>query len=132
MKAIGSIVVKSLSVGSKITCADNTGAKQFQIISVRGYKGKRRTKPRAGIADVVKCRVAKGNEKVRHELFSVVIIRVTKEYQRPNGMMVSFEDNAGVVVDEKYIPKGTLIKGPVAKEAVERFQPIGKVANLVV
>lgn len=132
MKAIGASVVKSLSVGSHLVCADNTGVKEFQIISVRGYKGKRRTKPRAGIADLVKCRVSRGNEKVRHELFTVAIIRVKKEYKRSNGMRISFEDNAGVVVDEKNIPKGTLIKGPVAKESIDRFQSIGKVANLVV
>ena len=132
MKAIGSNPVKSLSVGSHMVCADNTGTKEFQIISVRGYKGKRRTKPRAGIADLVKCRVSKGNEKVRHELFNVVIIRVKKEYMRSNGLRVSFEDNAAVVVDEKFIPKGTLIKGPVAKETVDRFPSVGKLASQVV
>ena len=132
MKAIGSSPVKSLSVGSKLVCADNTGAKIFQIISVRGYKGTRRTKPKVGIAGIAKCRVYKGNEKVRHETFQVAIIRVKKEYRRPDGMRVRFEDNAGVVVDEKFIPKGTIIKGPVAKEAVHRFPSVGKVASVVV
>jgi len=132
MKAIAAKPTKGLSVGSKLNCADNSGAKIFQVIAVRGFKGKRRTKPKAGIADMVICRVYKGNEKVRHEIFKVIVIRQKKEWRRSNGMRVSFEDNAGVIVDEKFIPKGTLIKGPVAKEVVRRYPAIGKLASMVV
>jgi large subunit ribosomal protein L14 len=132
MKAIASKPVKSLSVGSYMVCADNSGAKELQIIAVKKFKGRRRTKPRAGIADLVVCRVSKGNEKVRHELFKAVIIRARKEWSRASGVRISFEDNAAVIVDDKFVPKGTLIKGPVAKEAVDRFSTIGKVSNLVV
>ena len=132
MKAITSRVTRGLSVGSIITCADNSGAKELQIISVRGYKGKRKTKPRAGVASVVNCRVEKGTEKVRHEVFKAVIIRQKKEYRRPNGMRISFEDNAAVIVDDKFDPKGSLIKGPIAREVVERFQTVGKIASIVV
>lgn len=132
MKAISSRVTKALPVGAVIECADNSGVKKFQIISVRGYKGKRRTKPTAGVASLVSCRVVKGNEKVRHEVHRAVIIRQTKEYRRPNGMRISFEDNAAVMVDDKFQPKGTLIKGPVAREAVERYPTIGKVASMIV
>ena len=132
MKAIAAKSTKGLSVGSKLTCADNSGAKIFQVIAVRSFKGTRRTKPRAGIADLVTCRVFKGNEKVRHEIFKVVIIRQKKEWRRSNGMRASFEDNAGVIVDEKFIPKGTLIKGPVAKEVVSRYSAIGKLASMIV
>ena len=132
MKALASSITRGLSVGSYLTCADNSGAKELQIISVRGYKGKRRTKPRAGVAGVVKCRVSKGNEKVRHEMFLAVIIRQRKEFRRQDGMRISFEDNAAVLVDEKFMPRGTIIKGPVAREVVSRFQSIGKVAGQVV
>jgi large subunit ribosomal protein L14 len=132
MKALVSKITKSLSVGSYLVCADNSGAKELQIISVRGFKGKRRTKPRAGVAAIVKCRVSKGNEKVRHEMFLAIIIRQKKEYRRPTGLRISFEDNAAILVDEKFMAKGTIIKGPVAKEVIDRFQHIGKLSSRVV
>jgi len=132
MKAISSKVTRALPVGAVINCADNTGVKMFQIISVYGYKGKRRTKPSAGVGSLVACRVYKGIEKVRHEVFRAVIIRQKKEYKRPDGMSISFEDNAAVVVNEKGEPRGTIIKGPVAREAVERFPAIGKIASIIV
>ena len=65
-------------------------------------------------------------------MFRAVIIRQRKEYRRPSGMRVSFEDNAAVLVDDKNEPKGSLIKGPVAKEVVERFPTISKVASIIV
>ena len=132
MKALSSKPVRNLPVGAMLTCADNSGAKIFQIVSVRGYKGIRRTKPQAGIGSLVKCRVYKGNEKVMHELFHVVIVRQKKDYRRADGSWIAFEDNAGVVVSEKFEAKGTVIKGPVAREAVERFPAIGKIARTVV
>jgi large subunit ribosomal protein L14 len=132
MKAMSSKAVKAIPKGAIINCADNTGAKKLQIIAVMGYKGIRRALPRAGVGSLVLCRVYKGSEKVRHEKLKAVIIRQKKEYKRPDGMSVSFEDNAAIVVDDKLTPKGSLIKGPVAKEVVERFSAIGKVANIVV
>jgi large subunit ribosomal protein L14 len=132
MKAITSKVTKCLPVGAVLTCADNSGAKELQIISVMGFKGKRRTRAAGGVGSFVTCRVFKGNEKVRHEIFKAVIIRQKKEYRRPNGMRVSFEDNAAVIVNEKGEPKGTIVKGPVAKEAIERFPLVGKISSIVV
>ena len=132
MKAISTRVTKPLSVGSYLNCADNTGVKVFQIISVRGFKGKRRTKPKAGVGSLVICRVHTGTEKVRRQKFKAVIIRQKKEYRRANGMRIRFEDNAAVMVDDKFEAKGSLIKGPVAREAVERFKSIGKTASIIV
>ncbi len=132
MKAISSRVTKGISIGSYVNCADNSGAKILQIIGVKGFKGKRRTKPRGGVGSYVICRVYRGNEKVRHEVLKAVIIRQKKEWRRSDGWRVSFEDNAAVIVDEDLTPKGTLIKGPVAKEAVKRFPLIGKIAGIVV
>lgn len=132
MKAIASKVVASLQKGSSLVCADNSGAKMLQIISVTGFKARRRTNPRTGVAGVVTCRVLKGNEKVRHEMFKCVIIRQRKEYGRPDGTKIRFEDNAAIIVDDQLMPKGSLIKGPVAKEAVKRFPTLSKVASFVV
>ena len=132
MKALTAKITRCLPVGAKLVCADNSGVKELQIISVMGYKGRRRMKPSAGVGSFITCRVFKGNEKVRHEVFKAVIIRQRKEFKRPNGMTISFEDNAAVVVNEKGEPKGTLVKGPVAKEAIERFPLVGKISSIVV
>lgn len=132
MKAISSNISKTLSPGTVVNCADNSGAKELQIISVKSYKGHRRAKPKAGLGDLVICRVKRGNEKVRHEIFKAVIIRQKKEFRRPNGMRVSFEDNAAIILDDVNIPKGTLVKGPVAKEVISRFKVIGKIAGQIV
>jgi len=132
MKALQSKITKQLPAGAILTCADNSGAKKLQIIAVRGFKGRRRRKPAGGVGSLVICRVERGNEKVRHEIFKAVIIRQKKEYRRPNGMRIAFEDNAAVVVGDKFETKGTLIKGPVAREAVDRFPLIGKISSIVV
>jgi len=132
MKAISSKVTQALSTRSLMRCADNSGAKVLEIIGVKGFKGKRRAKPRAGIGSLVFCKVYSGTEKVRHEVHRAVVVRQKKEFRRPDGMRVQFEDNAAIIVDEKGEPKGSQIKGPVAKEAVERFPPVGKIATIVV
>jgi len=132
MKAVKARITKGIPVGSYINCADNTGAKLLQVISVKGYKGVRRRRPSAGVADLVKVTVKEGDVKIRHQIFDAVIIRQKKEYRRKNGLRVAFEDNAAVLVTEEGEPKGTQIKGPVAKEAVERFTAIGKICTMVV
>lgn len=132
MKAISASVIKGLQVGSQMKCADNSGAKILEIISVRGFRGRRRSRPSGGVADQVSCKVISGVENVRHQVHRAVIIRQRKEYKRLDGIWISFEDNAGVVVTEKFEPKGTIIKGPVAKEVIERFPIVGKIATIVV
>jgi len=132
MKPVKARVTRALSVGSRLLCADNTGAKSLEIIAVVGYKGVKRRKPRAGVGNVVKCSVKKGDVKLRKQIVDAVIVRQKKEYRRADGMRVSFEDNAAVLVNEKGEARGSQIKGPVAKEAVERFISIGKIASVVV
>lgn len=133
MKAISAKMRKGLSVGSYLICADNTGASLLQIISVRGYKGVRRRRGRAGVGDIVKCSVKQGDVKLRKQVVTAVIVRQREEYRRKNGMRVKFEDNAAALIDENTLdPKGTEIKGPIAKEVVERFPALGKIATIVV
>ena len=132
MKGITSRVTKALNVGSYLVCADNSGARVLKIIAVRGYKGKRKRIPKAGLADMVKVSVVDGDPKIKKQLFWAVIIRQRKEVRRANGLRVKFEDNAAVIVNEEGEPKGTEIRGPVAKEVVERFSAIGKIASIVV
>jgi len=132
MKAVRARVMRSLPVGSYITCADNTGAKLLQIISVHGYKGVRRRMPAAGVAEMIRATVKQGVAKMRHQIVDAVVIRQKAAYRRLDGMYVQFEDNAAIVTDDKGDPKGTEIKGPIAKEVVERFSSIGKIASIVV
>lgn len=132
MKAVRASITKALNVGSYLNCADNTGAKLLQIIAVMGYKGIRKRQPKAGVGNMIKVTVKEGDVKIRKQMANAVIIRQKAEYRRPDGLRVSFEDNAAVLVDEKGDPKGTEIKGPIAKEAVERFSGLGKIASIVV
>jgi len=132
MKAVASTITKGLPVGAKMNCVDNSGAKIVEIISVRGFKGTRRTKPTAGVGSQVNVKVIKGDQKVRHEVHKAVVIRQTRCFRRPDGMRIGFEDNACVLVNDNFEPKGSLIKGPVAKEVVSRFKLIGKISRIVV
>ncbi len=132
MKGLKASVARTLNVGSVVNCADNTGAKTAEIISVSGYHGVKRRRPACGVASLIKVVVKEGDVKNRHQMFNAVIVRQKGEYRRKDGMRVTFEDNACVITDEKGDPKGTEVKGPVAKEAVERFSGIGKISTIVV
>ena len=132
MKGIKASITKGLNVGSRLVCADNSGARIVEIISVSHYKGRRKRQPKAGLGDMVKITVKVGDPKVRKQMFNAVIVRQRQEYRRLDGMRVTFEDNAAVLTDEEGTPKGTEVKGPIGREVVERFSPIGKIANIVV
>ena len=132
MKPIKASITRGIPVGAYIECADNTGAKKLQVISLFGYKGRRRRKPIAGIADLVNCSVKEGTVKWRKQVVRAVIVRQRKEFRRPDGLRVKFEDNAAIMVKEMGEPVGTQIKCPIAREVFERYMSIGKVASVVV
>ena len=132
MKPVSAKISKTLQAGSYLICADNSGASLLQVIAVKGYKGVKSRSPKCGIADWIFCAVKEGDAKLVHEIVQAMIIRQRKEYRRPNGMRVKFEDNAAVLINEKGEPRGSKIKGAVAREVVERLSTIGKIATLVV
>jgi len=132
MKAKQSTIPRALSTGTRMICADNTGAREVQIVSVFGYHGVRRRQPKMGRGDIATVSVKKGTPDMRRKLVRAVVIRQKKEMRRPRGLRVTFEDNAVVVVDEKNEPRGTEIKGPVAREVAERFPKIGSMAPIIV
>ncbi len=121
-----------MSQKSRCVCADNSGAKVVEIISVMGFKGNKRMNPKAGIASMVNVVVKKGKPEIRSKVERAVIVRVKKEYRRPNGLRVRFEDNAVVLVDEKGLPKASEIKGVIAKEVGERFPKIAGIASAII
>lgn len=133
MKASSSSITRTLETGSGLTCADNSGAKKLEIIGVKAKSGVKARRNNAGIGDQVTVRVKKGDQEHMGEVYEAVIIRQRKEYQRARGLRVGFEDNAAVLYEpETGMPKGNRIKGVVAKEVVERYPQVGKIASMVV
>jgi len=104
-----------LQMQSKLTVADNSGAKVAQVIKVLGGSHRRY----AGIGDIVKVAIKEAIPTSTIKQGSVenaVIVRVSKEYRRPDGTYIRFDDNACVIVDGDGNPKGKRIFGPVARE----------------
>ena len=133
MKAISCKSVKGLPVGAEIPTCDNSGAKVVKLISVKGHKTVRRRIASAAVGDLISVSVIKGKPDMRNKVVLAVVVRQKKEYRRPDGSRIKFEDNAAVVLkDDKGNPKGTIFKGAVAKEAAERWPGISKVASIVV
>lgn len=132
MKAIKANVTNGLQVGSHINTCDNSGAKIIKITGVKRKKTVKGRAPGAGVGDMVIASVKKGRPDMRKTVVFAVIVRQKKEYRRPDGTRVFFEDNAAVVLkDEKGNPKGTIFKGPIAKEAASRWPAVAKVANII-
>ncbi len=132
MKAMSIPNNNALTLRSVIPCTDNSGAKEVYIISVFGYKGRKKANPSGGIGSMVNVVIRKGKPEMRGKIERAVIVRTKKEYRRPNGMRVRFEDNAVVLVDQDGLPKASEIKGCVAKEVGERFPKIAGMASSVV
>jgi large subunit ribosomal protein L14 len=72
--------------------------------------------------------VKTGKPEIRKKVERAVIVRVRKEFKRPDGTRIKFEDNAVVLVDEKGLPKASEVKGIIAKEVGERFPKIAGIA----
>ncbi len=132
MKGIPGRITRGLSAGSRIDCADNTGAKVVQIITVPHYHGTHRRYPRAGIGDMLVVSVKKGSPEMRRQVLYAVVIRQRRPYRRSDGMTIAFEDNAVVITTPEGETKGTDIKGPVAKEAAERWPRVAALASTIV
>jgi large subunit ribosomal protein L14 len=133
MKALKANIVKGLPVGSEVDTCDNSGAKTVRIFSVFGHKTVKGQKPAAGIGDLVMVAVKRGKPEMRKQVAFAVVVRQKKEYKRSNGMRIKFEDNAVVILkDEKGNPKGTIFKGPIAKEVADRWPMVAKIASIIV
>ncbi len=132
MKAISARPTKTLNQNTICVCADNSGAKEVYIITVFGHKTRYRQKPAAGIAEMVNIVVSKGKPEIRKKVERAVVVRVKKEYRRPDGTRIKFNDNAVVLVDEKGLPKASEVKGVIAKEAAERWPKIGGIATTII
>jgi len=119
-------------VGCTLNCADNTGAKNLYIISVKGYKGRLNRLPAAGVGDMVMATVKKGKPDLRKKVTPAIIVRQRKPWRRKDGVFLYFEDNAGVIVNPKGETKGSAITGPVAKECSDLWPKIASNAGTIV
>lgn len=125
-------VTRGLPTGAIVGCADNTGAKALRIVQVVGYKGRLRRIPAAKVGDLISVSVRKGAPDMRKQLFPAVLIRQRAPFRRAEGISVQFEDNAAVIMTPEGELKGTDIRGPVAKEAAERWPRIASIASIVI
>ena len=110
-----------IQVESFLNVADNSGAKMVQCIKVLG--GTRRRY--AGIGDIVVVAVKEAlptSTIKKGAVEKAVIVRTHKEFRRPDGTYIRFDDNACVIIDPALNPKGKRIFGPVARELREKAE----------
>jgi large subunit ribosomal protein L14 len=125
-------ISRGLPAGSVVKCTDNSGAREVRIIQVIGYKGRLRRVPAAAVGDMVVVSVRKGTPDMRRKMFKAVVVRQRKPFRRANGIWVQFEDNAAVILTPEGEMRGSEIRGPVAKEAAERWPRIASAASIIV
>ncbi|MDP3948116.1 MAG: 50S ribosomal protein L14 [bacterium] len=100
---------------SRLTVADNSGAKALMVIQPLGGSGKRKASLGQKVVAVVKGADPNGQVK-NHEIVKVVIVRTKKEVRRLDGSYIKFDDNAGVIIDNDGNLRATRIFGPIARE----------------
>ncbi len=104
---------------SSLRVADNSGARVIKCIRVLGGTGRRY----AGVGDVIVATVKQadpGRDVKKGEVVRAVVVRTSKQYRRPDGSYIKFDDNAAVLLGADQAPRGTRIFGPVARELRER------------
>lgn len=125
-------ISRGLLTGSIVKCTDNTGARKLRLIQVLGYKGRLRRVPAAAVGDLIVVSVRKGTPDMRKKIFHAVVVRQRKTYRRAEGYWVQFEDNAAVIMTPEGEMRGSEIRGPVAKEAAERWPRIASASSIIV
>jgi large subunit ribosomal protein L14 len=104
---------------TRLRVADNTGARELMCIRVLAGGNKQY----ADIGDVIVASVKQavpGGSVKKGEVVKAVVVRTAKEYGRPDGSHIKFDDNAAVILTDRNNPKGTRIFGPVARELREK------------
>ena len=104
---------------TRLKVADNSGARELLCIRVVGGHFRRY----ASVGDVITATVKSaqpGGQVKKGEVVRAVVVRTTKEYRRPDGSLIKFDENAAVVINPQNNPRGTRIFGPVARELRER------------
>ena len=98
--------------------ADNSGAKKLMCIRITGTSNRRY----ANIGDIIIAVVKEAIPNMpvkRSEIVRAVVVRTRKEFERTNGSIIKFDDNAAVVINREGNPRGTRVFGPIARELRE-------------
>ena len=132
MRGIAGRQTRGLPTGARLLVTDNTGAKEAMLINVIGYVGTMRRNPAGGVGDMLKVSIKKGSPSTRRQMFNAIIVRQRRPFRRVDGTWVQFEDNACVITNEKGEVQGSDIKGPVAREAAERWPRIAATAKQII
>jgi large subunit ribosomal protein L14 len=112
---------------TRLQVADNSGAREVQVIKV--YGGSKRRYAKVGDVIVVAVKDAEPRGKVKKgEVKKAVIVRQAKEIRRDDGSYIRFDDNAVVMIDDYYEPIGTRVFGPVSREL--RLKGFMKIVSL--
>nr|YP_009446642.1 ribosomal protein L14 [Adenocalymma aurantiacum]ATY47930.1 ribosomal protein L14 [Adenocalymma aurantiacum]QBA68933.1 ribosomal protein L14 [Adenocalymma salmoneum] len=101
-----------------LNVADNSGARELMCIRIIGASNRRY----AYIGDVIVAVIKEAVPKMRlekSEVVRAVVVRTCKELKRDNGMIIRYDDNAAVVIDQKGNPKGSRIIGAIPEELKE-------------
>ena len=104
-----------IQVQTRLSVADNTGARELMCIGVLGSSGRRY----ASVGDVITAVVkdALPNMPVKKsEIVKAVVVRVRNHIHRPDGSTICFDDNAAVIIQKDGNPRGTRVFGPIARE----------------
>ncbi|XP_073318182.1 large ribosomal subunit protein uL14-like isoform X1 [Primulina huaijiensis] len=107
-----------LPVAATVNCADNTGAKNLYIISVKGIKGRLNRLPSACVGDMVTATVKKGKPDLLKKVMPAVIVRQRKPWRLKDGVFMYFE--------------GTAITDPIGKKCADLWARIASAANAIV
>lgn len=134
MKALNYHMTKRLHTGSVLEIIDNSGATKVKIVGVKRYGGVKNRYPKAGIGDIIIGTVISGKPQLKHTIVPVAVTQQRGTFKRADGTVIRFSTNAGVVLKdvESGEPKGSIVKEPVAKEAIDRFSKIGKISKVVI
>ena len=108
-----------ITTESRLTVADNSGAKEVLCMHVLGGTGRRYASVGDKIVVTVKSALPSSQVK-KGTVTKAVVVRTTKEVRRKDGSYIRFEDNAAVLLNAQDEPRGTRIFGPVARELREK------------
>ena len=121
-----------IQMQSRLSVADNSGAKAVMCIKVLGGSKRRY----ASIGDIIKVAIKEASPKgkvKKGEVDNAIVVRTAKGVRRPDGSLVKFDGNAAVLLNTKLEPIGTRIFGPVTRELrTERFMKIVSLAPEVI
>lgn len=132
MKALSATVTRGVNLGADLVAADNGGALILRMVGVKRGKVRKGRQMYAKVGDWIKVSVRKGLPEMKGKVFDAVLVRQKLPYLRLTGERICFQDNAAALLkDEKGNPKGTQIKGPVAREILERWSSVAKIAKFV-